>query len=655
MRTLIIDNIDSFTWNLVAYVEEITGTTPTVIRHDEVGWDAQRVALFDAVVISPGPGRPEVPTDIGICLEVLQHAHVPILGVCLGHQALGFVHGAEIALAPEPVHGRVFPIAHDGAGIFVGLPPLFDAVRYHSLVVTSPSPELEVTATTADGLIMGLRHRKLPQWGVQFHPESIGGEHGHAIIANFLRLAKQWNIQHRSRWRLERQSIQYEVDAAAIHAELFSRSEYSFWLDSTAPERETGRFSFLGDASGPLSRVWTDHVGDGSRPGLLDELAQDLAENTIDAGDLDIGFALGWVGWLGYELKAECGGNPAHVSPHPDLALIFADRAIVIDHVHHCTHIIALLGSEHDEAQRQWCEQTASQITLLGKNGGDGRAPGKVSALTARHERDTYLGLVEESLALIRQGETYEVCLTNQLQAAGKLDVHAAYSALRVANPTPFGALLRMGDISVLSCTPERFLSATAEGQVESRPIKGTRPRSADPHEDTKLKDSLARDEKDRAENLMIVDLVRNDLTRIAVPGTVRATELFQVESYATVHQLVSTVSCQLAPDLSVVDVLRATFPGGSMTGAPKIRTMEIIDRLEGGPRGVYSGAIGYFSLDGAMDLSMVIRTIVADPHGVTYGVGGAIIALSNPVDEYEETRTKSAPILRLLGQDFPE
>jgi para-aminobenzoate synthetase len=153
----------------------------------------------------------------------------------------------------------------------------------------------------------------------------------------------------------------------------------------------------------------------------------------------------------------------------------------------------------------------------------------------------------------------------------------------------------------------------------------------------------------------MIVDLVRNDLTRVAAPGTVRAEPLFKVESYATVHQLVSTVSCRLAEGRTAVDAVRAAFPGGSMTGAPKIRTMEIIDRLEQGPRGVYSGAIGYFSLNGAMDLSMVIRTIVADSTGFTYGVGGAIIALSDPVAELEETITKSAPLLRLLGQEFPQ
>ena len=646
MRILVIDNVDSFTFNLVAYVEDVTGTTPTVIRNDEPGWDAGRVAEFDAVIISPGPGRPDRPGDIGIGLEVLRDARVPVLGVCLGHQALAHAWGGEISLAPTPVHGRVSAVHHDGTGLFAGLPPRIDVVRYHSLVVTTVPEVLEVTARTDDGLVMGLAHRHLPQWGVQFHPESIGGFDGHAIIASFLRLAAERNRRSRSRWRLHTVTVDAEVSGEAVQELL---AENSFWLDSTTPDHGTGRFSYLGDDSGPLARVWTGRAGT-----VLDTLAADLAANTIDAGDVDFDFTCGWVGWLGYELKSECGGAAAHTSRYPDVGLIFADRAVVIDHALGRTHVIALIGSEHDAAQRAWCAETAQLVAELTEPVVSAVVGhGGVDTLRARHPREEYLDLVDSCLAEIRMGEIYEVCLTNELTADGTLGA-GAYTALRAANPTPFGSLLRIGGVTVLSSTPERFLRVSADGVVESRPIKGTRPRGADPREDARLRSDLAVSAKDRAENLMIVDLVRNDLTRIAEPGSVRAQRLFQVESYATVHQLVSTVTCRLGEGRTAVDTVRACFPGGSMTGAPKVRTMDIIDRLEGGPRGIYSGAIGYFSLNGAMDLAMVIRTIVATPDGVSYGVGGAVIALSDPPGEYEETVTKSAPLLRLLGQEFP-
>ena len=193
------------------------------------------------------------------------------------------------------------------------------------------------------------------------------------------------------------------------------------------------------------------------------------------------------------------------------------------------------------------------------------------------------------------------------LTADGEIDVWDAYRLLRRSNPVPFAALLRLGGIAVLSCSPERFLRVSTDGLVESKPIKGTRPRSRSITEDERLRRDLMSGVKDRAENLMIVDLVRHDLGRVAEVGSVHVGDLFQIESYSTVHQLVSTVRARLRSGSSAVACARAAFPGGSMTGAPKVRTMQIIDQLESGPRGVYSGALGYFSLSGAADLSIVI------------------------------------------------
>ncbi|MBL3671122.1 aminodeoxychorismate synthase component I, partial [Streptomyces sp. M2CJ-2] len=247
-----------------------------------------------------------------------------------------------------------------------------------------------------------------------------------------------------------------------------------------------------------------------------------------------------------------------------------------------------------------------------------------------------------ESLEEIRQGETYEVCLTNTVTMDVSIDPLTTYAELRRISPVPYGALLDYPGVAVLSASPERFLTIGTDRVAESKPIKGTRPRGATPEEDEALRLDLLGREKDRAENLMIVDLIRNDLNVVSEVGSVHVPRLFHVETYAPVHQLVSTIRGTLRDGESAVSCVRAAFPGGSMTGAPKLRTMEIIDRLEEGPRGVYSGALGWFALSGAADLSIVIRTLVATDDRVDFGVGGAIVTLSDPAEEFEETVVKS-------------
>ncbi|MFG2487218.1 aminodeoxychorismate synthase component I [Streptomyces virginiae] len=708
MRTLLIDNYDSFTYNLFHQLTEAGGREPEVVRNDDPRWSARHLADFDNVVVSPGPGTPLEARDLGISREILATTRLPALGICLGHQAIGALHGATVGRAPAPLHGRISRVRHDGEGLFAGLPSPMEVVRYHSLAVTDLPPELEATAWTADGILMGLRHRTRPMWGVQFHPESICAEYGVELLRNFMDLSRLAarpprriagpRAEARSaaaavaapvpvpvpvpapapassagtrRLRVLTHELPTRWDAERAYDLLFRENPYSFWLDSSRPDATGGRFSIMGDASGPLARVARADVWSGtvrvdsaadteivSGP-FLDWLDQDLRAIDTDVPALPFDFALGWTGYLGYELKSECGGELVHRSEDPDAVMVFTDRALVLDHHTGTTHLLALAddGVEGSEATaRRRLAELADRLAHL--------PPGAVPApngsvpmageIRLRHDRASYLGLIAAAHEEIAAGETYEVCLTNTAEVRGRLDPWAGYLHLRRTHPAPFGALLRFGGLSVLSTSPERFLRIDRDGLVESRPIKGTRPRGATPAEDAALVADLLTCEKDRAENLMIVDLVRNDLGRCAEPGSVEATDIFRVESFAGAHQLVSTVRARLRHDSSAVQCVRAAFPGGSMTGAPKVRTMRIIDRLEAGPRGVYSGALGYFSLSGAADLSIVIRTALVTEDKVRYGTGGAIIALSDAAAEFEETAVKAGPLLSLTTAPFP-
>jgi para-aminobenzoate synthetase len=679
MLTLLIDNYDSFTYNLFQLLAEVNGREPLVVPNDEASWAELERLDFDNVVISPGPGRPERAEDFGVCAEAIRRCEKPLIGVCLGLQGLGWVEGGTVERAPGPMHGRVATIEHDGTSLFAGIPSPFQATRYHSLALSRPLPSSLRETATADGIPMALEHRERPQYAVQFHPESIATPHGKRLLENFRDLtsppqqASVAFVAHKgtkatleSSTKVAVRKIDALPDPETAFISLYAESEHAFWLDSNR-EGARGRFSFMGDASGPLAEVITHEAGDGEP--LLDRLQRRLEELRPAAlPDLPFEFDCGFVGYLGYELKGECGYASPHASEHPDAALIFSDRLIVFDHAEECTYLLALLtkqGKEGEEIGAQaWLDTTPARLLDLaavsnGESGDPHRTlPAVVrggspdsppAALSLARDREQYLEDIETSLTHLLEGDSYEICLTNQLQLDLDVDPLDLYRALRRANPAPFSAYLRFGDLTALSSSPERFLRVSRDGEAEARPIKGTSRRGATADEDAHLATALAADGKNRAENLMIVDLMRNDLGAVCEIGSVEVPEMMAVETYETVHQLVSSVRGRLRPDLTAADAVRSCFPPGSMTGAPKRRTTEILDALEGAPRGVYSGAIGWFGLGGAADLSVAIRTIVLVGGRASVGAGGAIVLGSDPGREYEEMLLKAAAPLRAV------
>lgn len=682
MRTLLLDNHDSYTFNLFQLIAEVNGIEPTVVVNDDPALASLRLEDFDNIVISPGPGRPQNPRDVGLVIDVLRRTTLPVLGVCLGHQVIAHVAGATVDAAPEPRHGHLAKVTHTGDDLFAGVPDEFVAVRYHSLCVQEPLPsELVVTARADDGVVMALRHKTLPRWGVQFHPESIASGFGRELVRNFGELSRRSRTtlastgraavpeapeqagEPTAELRLISTVVPTAADTEAIFSTLYEGSPNCFWLDSSRVEEGLSRFSFLGDDSGPLSEVLTYRLGTGAvkirdangvrvtTGSIFDVLEQRLRQRRLPETNLPFDFTGGYVGYFGYELKAECGANARHVSPTPDAAWIFSDRLVAVDHEEGLTYLVAVHDPAGRDAAVEWLDRTAAHLVALApaatsddvvSQGGGTDAAGHLVRGQAQYEAD-----IEECQRQLTRGESYEICLTNKLHVPSTEEDASFYRRLRRVNPAPYSAFLRVDDIAVFCSSPERFLKIERDRQVQSKPIKGTAPRHPDPVRDAQIAEELAASAKTQAENLMIVDLLRNDLGQVCEIGTVHVDPFMAVESYQTVHQLVSTVRGRLKPDVTAMATVRHCFPGGSMTGAPKQRTMEIIDRLETEARGVYSGTLGYFGLTGGADLNIVIRTAVRQGEKLSIGAGGAIVLDSDTREEYDEMLLKAAAPLR--------
>ncbi|XP_055806324.1 aminodeoxychorismate synthase, chloroplastic [Solanum dulcamara] len=806
VRTLLIDNYDSYTYNIFQELSIINGMPPVVIRNDEWTWKEVYHYLyeeraFDNIVISPGPGSPTCPSDIGICLRLLLECiDIPILGVCLGHQALGYVHGAQVVHAPEAVHGRLSDIEHNGCQLFHEIPSGrnsgFKVVRYHSLVIDPKSLPKELIpiawTSTAETLpfhgversnpffnaskevenifngmseltydskdvqggrvLMGVMHSGRPHYGLQFHPESVATCHGRQLFKNFRKITEDYwlpltstsinerrvhyaacmqvpNLDplsqsvarhgHLVNKLIERRTAEVDgilnlsnpghsvkflkitwkkLDCSAsqvggadnIFCELFGdqKAKNSFWLDSSSIEKGRARFSFMGGKGGSLWKQLTFRLSNRSdrtckggghlsvedanghvnstflEDGFFDYLNKELLSFCFDENDyegLPFDFYGGYIGYIGYDLKAECGvASNRHRSRTPDACLFFTDNIIVIDH--QCDDIYTLSlhdgntcpTSRLDDLEQRLLNLRAFTSRRLQLQASRGSAVVELkTGFSAEKSREQYIKDVENCQEFIKEGESYELCLTTQMRMKlGEIDSLGLYRNLRERNPAPYAAWLNFSreNLSICCSSPERFLRLDRNAILEAKPIKGTIARGSTPKEDEFLKLQLEYSEKDQAENLMIVDLLRNDLGRVCEPGSVHVPHLMEIESYAAVHTMVSTIRGKKRSDVSAIDCVRAAFPGGSMTGAPKLRSMELLDHLENCSRGIYSGCIGFFSYNQAFDLNIVIRTIVIHEGEASVGAGGAITALSDPDDEYEEMILKSrAPIKAVL------
>lgn len=446
--------------------------------------------------------------------------------------------------------------------------------------------------------------------------------------------------------------LPYHTDSARLF-EAIADLPWAVFLDSGRHYPAQSRYDILSAqpyvrlvTRGALTEVYADAI-ELSRDDPFVLLRRQLAADP--ALDCGLPFCGGAIGYLGYDLARRLEHLPAtseDAERIPEMAIGIYDWAVVVDHVERRSWLV---GQGRDpDTDIKWDSLIARFSSPPREKS---RAPFRItSAVTSNMTHDAYARAFRRIRSYIHDGDCYQVNLAQRFSAAASGDTWLAYQALRVINPAPFSAYLNTPHARILCASPERFLKVE-RGRVETRPIKGTRPRAGHPRLDAELSEELRLSEKDRAENVMIVDLLRNDLSKNCALGSVKVPRLFDVESFATVHHLVSTVTGDLREGRDALDLLRGCFPGGSITGAPKLRAMQIIEELEPHRRGVYCGAIGYIGFDGNMDVNIAIRTLVHSHGVIRCWAGGGIVADSRLEDEYQETFDKAAAMLKLLQQ----
>ena len=478
---------------------------------------------------------------------------------------------------------------------------------------------------------------------------------------------------HPARLRTLCRKLDTEIPSEACFEILYGRSETAFWLDSSSHTDGQGRYSFMGDASGPLSETISYNVETGlvrthsvagtsiSRDTIFDFINRRIeAIGFVDQCPAPVPFKGGYVGYLGYELKADCGGRRTHVSSQPDAQFVFADRIVAFDHQTRTAWMICVIEPGTEQVAEAWFSAVESALKnnyLVAKpkfsalNESDPNSPPRWQP---RQSEADLVRAVDRVRDTAGREVLREVTLSSSWSATYDGPALGIYQKLRGSQSVPFGAFLRFSDLKVLSFSPERMAIITRDGKVRSEPARGSVPRGASPAHDEDLKSRLQNNQQSRARNLNVAELVASDLRKVCRMGTIRAETLCVVESLSANHHMVSRISGKLRGDETAVTGVRALFPAGSVVGAPKQPALDIIDEIESGPRGILSGSVGYFSLDGAADLNVCGRTIVIDGDQASTASADSIVALSSPAAEIKDLMRKDEGLRTALLSEAP-
>ncbi|MCB2292488.1 aminodeoxychorismate synthase component I [Clostridium algoriphilum] len=444
------------------------------------------------------------------------------------------------------------------------------------------------------------------------------------------------------------EKLQTKLDGFDIYS-LFKEDTNTVLLDSARDEETLGRYSFIGvncfitfkSKNGKCYKNEKEYAGD-----TFTELNKILKEFTLE-NNTNLPFVSGGIGYFSYDLGRELEELPNIAMEDIDIPCCyfnFYDNIIILDNLEKITYISALgmLKSQKDSI----CG--IKRRILKGNKVTYEKVGNITNKFTSSFERNKYINTISKVREFIKSGDIYITNLSQRFSCSISKSAYEIYKDLRYINPAPFAAFMNFGDFNILCSSPERFLSIV-DRKVETRPIKGTMPRGIGEEEDLKNKNILINSEKDKAELLNVVDLERNDLSKVCKPNSVKVTELFKLKEYSTVFHLESTVVGELKEQVGSIECIKACFPGGSITGTPKIRSMEIIEELESVRRNIYTGSLGYLGFDGNVDLNIIIRTILIKDHKAYFGVGGGITWDSKEELEYDETLDKAMALMRVL------
>ena len=624
---------------------------------------ALNLEAYTHIVIAHGPETVDLAKLTGI-------PQVPVLAIGAGYQHLAAAYGHTTLGPSQPVYGQPVAHQHTATGLFTGVAPQATLVSYHPLRLTDlDAKTFTVHAVDAAEGVLAYRVNDTNHWGMHADPAALQSAPGDRVIENFLALAPTHPAHSETlaapppavrHVEVFTRTVAGPLNTPATFRRLQQEATASFWLDSAAAHRGQGDTTIMGTNAGPLAETvrWdaetnrleiqqatTTHRTTGD---ILEYLETNVWQ---PAQPVNMpGFSGGWVGYLGYEAKqatVDEHTNRWH-APTPDAYWIRPQAFLRYDHHHEQTTLFALQDNQLlDGLETALVFGTSSDSAIP-----DQRPPAGHWCLSASE----YADRVAQIQTMLHAGHAAGICLTDTFVTGGyRGEGLSLYERLRTHNPAPYAGYLRFHTfddaIEILSASPEKFLSVDATGAVESKPIKGTVARSSDPTQDAQIATRMATDPKFQSENLMITDLLRDDLAKVTVPGSVQVPKLMAVETFATVHQLVTTVTGQLRPQLSAAAALRAVFPGGSMTGAPKLASLEALETLEAGSRGIYSGAMGWLGDDNTAELSVIIRSVILAEGVLTIGAGGAVVVDSQPVEEEQEKRLKAQALLDILAE----